>query len=314
MGFNCNAYYGYLVRGDLTEAIGYVKQFPEQSKLYERFMSVFDREQYVTYDVDAGLNEILAIYQRYYREAFYLCFGKEQAEENLRQRLADYLNVTDGNITLEDLEDTKVAELFQSKGLRFLGGKTDGYYGPYIWRTEETAEYEVELPEGIQSYSVKLLDGFISLSWLAYLSFGEITPGGWAGDDGVIRCVRSSYDFESENFKVSLLKHEAQHAMDKAQEKNMSSAELEYRAKLVELIYSRERNLLELFAQEANAFDESNGHAVAAHRIVEGFSKELDDSHVEITALPISEIQRIARRLFEESRQKADGRKNAAVK
>ncbi len=94
----------------------------------------------------------------------------------------------------------------------------------------------MELPEGTQDYAVKFLDGFIMKSWLDYISFGETGTGGWSNGDGLIHCVRAAWDLESEDFQVSLLKHEAQHAMDQVRYKDITNKELEYRAKLVELI------------------------------------------------------------------------------
>ena len=38
--FSENTYYEYLVKGNLPEAIDYVKQFPEQAKRYHRFLEV----------------------------------------------------------------------------------------------------------------------------------------------------------------------------------------------------------------------------------------------------------------------------------
>lgn len=298
--FSKNIYYGYIIRGDLTGAISYVKQFPEQAELHRRFVEVFERERGVAYEVDADLNRILGIYQRYYRDAFYLCIGRESAADKLRKRLADFFRI-DKSAELPDIEQNQVAKAFQSRGFHFLGGKTSGYYGPYIWRTTETKTYEVELPDGIQTYTVKLLDGFITKSWIDYLSFGEISPGGWPDGDGTINCVKSAYDFDSENFKVSLLKHEAQHARDLAVNPDMSSEELEYRAKLVELIYSSQRNLLGRFAQEADHSDKSNGHASASNRIMEDFVRKLNRNVEEIARLPTERIQSVARALFEES-------------
>lgn len=299
MVFDQNAYYSYILKGDLHGAIHYIQQFPEQSDLYNRFIAVFENERYITYDVDAELNQVLTIYQQYYRDVFYLLLGKETAAENLRTRLAAFLGIPDTDHALEDLE-LLLTNVFQSKGFYFLAGRTSGYYGPYIWQTTETVSYNVELPDGIQTYSVKLLDGFLTRSWINYLSFGEISPGGWTDADGIISCVKSSYDFDSENFHVSLLKHEAQHARDLAADENMSSETLEYRAKLVELIYSKQRNLLKEFLQEADASDPSNGHAMAAHRIVKGFTeqhgKELGD-------LTIEQLQNTAQKLFAESSQ-----------
>lgn len=301
MVFDCDLYYGYIIKGDLLSAITYIKQFPEKSDLYNRFASVFEHEQYISYEVDAELNEILLAYQKYYRDAFYLCIAKEQAENKLKERLAKLLNIADEHIALCELEQKNLVDLFESRGLHFLGGKTGGYYGPYIWRTTETVTYDVELPDGVQNYSVKLLDGFIVRSWIDYLSFGEIGSGGWADGDGYINCVKSAWDFESESFRVSLLKHEAQHAQDLKMDKNMSSEDLEYRAKLVELIYSKERNLLQSFAQESDPTDKSNGHAMAAYRILKGFADMLRVDEVNPERIQLEQIQTIARALFDDS-------------
>lgn len=304
---NKEIYYGYIVKGDLHGAINYVKQFPEQATLYNRFMAVFGREQYISYEVNDVLNYILTAYQQYYRDVFYLCTGKEQAEIRLRDRLTEIIGITDNfvdemNVELCDLEQHQLAELFQQQGLHFLGGRTSGYYGPYIWRTTEIVSYDVELPEGIQTFSVKLLDGFIACSWTDYLSFGEVGSGGWVDSEGYINCVKSAWDFDSESFRVSLLKHEAQHARDLQADKDISSEDLEYRAKLVELIYSCERNLLPAFAQEADSADKSNSHAMAAYRIIKGFSDALGVDRIDPAAIPMEKIQTVARRLFEKSK------------
>lgn len=301
IGFNKNIYYGYIIKGDLNGAIGYVKQFPEQNELYDRFMAVFEQEKYTTYEADAYINGILTIYQQYYRDAFYLCIGKEQAADKLRARLAAFLSIDDESIDLCDMEENQIAEAFQSRGFHFMGGRSSGYYGPYVWRTTEAKTYEVELPDGIETYTVKLLDGFVTISWIDFLSFGEISPGGWADSDGIINCVKSSYDFDSENFKVSLLKHEAQHARDLSVYKDMSSEDLEYRAKLVELIYSSERNMLERFIYEADSADKSNGHSSASSRIVENFARKLNLNCAAIKSLPKEQVQTTASVLFEES-------------
>lgn len=299
--FSKSIYRGYIIKGDLTGAINYVKQFPSQAELYQRFMEVFEREQYTIYEADAGLNELLLVYQRYYRDVFYLCLDREKAEDRLRAGLAGCLGMGDESMTLCDMEEHHVAEAFQRQGLYFLGGRTSGYYGPYIWRTTQSRTYEVELPDGIQPYTVKLLDGFVSRSWMDYISFGEIGTGGWSDETGIINCVKSVYDLDGEDFKVSLLKHEAQHAQDLAVKKEMLSVDLEYRAKLVELIYSSQRDMLKLFAQEADGQDQSNGHSAASSRIMEGFAQKLDLSRPELEKLPKDMIQNVAKILFEES-------------
>lgn len=202
-----------------------------------------------------------------------------------------------------DIEKSKIAEMFQKQSYHFLGGKTGGYWGPYIWETTESKTYDVELPDGQRPYLVKFLDGFISKSWLDYVSFGEIGTGGWTDGDGIIHCVKASYELEDENFTVSLLKHEAQHAMDLSKHPHMSSDDLEYRAKLVELIYSSKRNLLQQFIHEADNSKEKNGHSLAANRVVEEFAKKLHIDSKQFCTLSITEIQTISKELLDNSNE-----------
>lgn len=299
--FNENIFCGQLLNGDLKGAIGYLAQFPEQSELYGRYISVFENETCLTLDTDDYLNQILAIYQKYYRDVFYRNVDAETAAETIRNRFAAFFGIKNRSVTLGEIEQTEIAGAFRSRSYQFLGGKSSGYFGPYIWKTTESKTYAVELPEGIRDYTVRLLGGFISKSWIDYISFGKISPGGWADGDGVINCVKDSYDFEAESFTVSLLKHEAQHEMDLSNYKNMSSEDLEYRAKLVELIYSSKRNLLHQFIYEANSSNTGNGHSLAADRIVGGFAKTLHRSRNEFGTLSIDEIQSAAKALFVKS-------------
>lgn len=306
MQFDRDIYYGNIVRGDLRGAIGYVRQFPEQAGLYGRFMERFEYGQDVSWDLDAELNGILSVYQQYYRDVFYRGTGKAQAADRLRDRLAVLLGFNDDGVDLGKMEQERLPTLFAGRGLHFMGGMTNGYYGPYVWRSTETVSNDVELPDGIRTYPVKLLDGFLARSWIDYLSFGQIGPGGWTDGDGIINCIKSAWDLESEAFRVSLLKHEAQHARDLKVNPQMSSEDLEYRAKLVELIYSGERNLLTAFTQEADGSDRGNGHAMAAQRIVRAFAQVLGVEKLDPAAIGIGTVQQNARMLFEKSRVSED--------
>lgn len=294
--FDQNLCLAWLKKGRLRPAMEYLAQFPEQAELYRQYMSLYQQEQYLSYDVDSQLQDILLAYQKYYRDAFYLEQSPEEAAEGLRARLAGLLGA--GAASLDELEEL-AAEAFRAGGFHFLGGRTGGCYGPYIWRTEELRRYEVELPEGVQEYAVKLLGGFVMESWLSYLTFGLSGTGGWSNGDGLIHCVKRHYDLESESFRVSLLKHEAQHASDQSRYPGMSSADLEYRAKLVELIYSEERQLLGRFLQEADAANPGSGHGLAAERIVRGFARRQDGDG--LAALPIETVRAAALELFRES-------------
>ncbi len=294
-------FYGHLVRGELPSAMDCLEDDPEQSARRDRYRSRFVLGQREQCPVDGALGAMLEVYWRYYRKVFYLRHDRQKAAVELADGLAHCLGLGDDHPGLDALEDGPVAAAFASGGYYFQGGRTGGFYGPYIWRTTEKMVWAVELPDGVEEYTVKLLDGFISRSWLDYLSFGEIGTGGWTDGDGIINCVRASYDLQGEDFTVSLLKHEAQHVVDLRWVETMSSADLEYRAKLVELIYSRERNLLAKFVQQAGSGEEDGGHALAAHRIVEGFVRRLGLDRDAIVELNTQTVSTIAQTLFRES-------------
>ena len=299
--FDSEIFYGCLLRGEVRDAIQYLADFPEQAERYEKYVSRFEKEEYIALETDIFLNEILLIYQQYYRDVFYLHLDAEQAEETMKNKFICLFDLNDPAMPFSEIEDEKISKVFQQKNYHFLGGKTAGFWGPYIWKTTESKTYEVKLPDGVQPYTVRFLDSFLSKSWLDYISFGEVSTGGWTDGDGIIHCVKASYDTAGESFTVSLLKHEAQHAMDLSAYPHMSSDDLEYRAKLVELIYSKERNLLRQFALEADTSKESNGHSLAASRIVDGFEKRLGINAKKIDTLSIPEIQRVSKELFADS-------------
>ena len=150
--------------------------------------------------------------------------------------------------------------------------KPRGYYGPYIWKDTVPTVYHVELPGGTAEYAVNILKGFVFRSWMDYLTFGRYGTGGWASPDGTINCIEQAYDFESERFLVSLLKHETQHTVDMKQFPGITPDELEYRAKLVELHYSGNLGLLQKFLYEADESKTNDSHAIASARIKTEFT------------------------------------------
>lgn len=309
--FDAGRFRSELVKGRLRAAMSYLSQFPDQSERYARYTALFQEEKYLTYGVDRELNGILLCYQKYYREAFYLEQNPEEAARRLWGRLAGCFRLSGD--TAGAIETERVDAAFRAKGFHFLGGRTGGYWGPYIWRNEEVKRYAVELPDGEREYAVKFLDGFIMKSWLDYISLGEVGTGGWSQGDGLICCVRDAYDLDAESFRVSLLKHEAQHAMDLETYQGISSEDLEYRAKLVELIYSRERDLLERFAGEADTSRAGNGHGIAACRLLEGVERVLNVPREAFTSLPVEDVQAAARTLFAESTREAGKKYNTTT-
>lgn len=297
--YDDGVFLGFLLKGALRPAMDYLAQFPEKSAELQRYQRRFEQKQYEASDGNAELAPLLLVFQQYYRDIFYWNLSEPAARQHMQTRFAQCLLTEAGEFDT-DLEP-KIKDVFESHGFHYLGGRTSGYFGPYIWKVTTPKLYTVELPEGTQPYRVNLLSDFLSKSWLDYISLGRISTGGWADADGVLNCVAESYDLTSEAFTVSLLKHEAQHAMDLSRNADLAPAQLEYRAKLVELIYSVERNLLPAFAEEADSSNPANAHGLAAEKIITLFRAKLGNAAVPLAAVPVSEIQKIAQELFYES-------------
>lgn len=286
---------GFFIRGDVAGAIAYMKGIPELNEITQAYIDVFENERYVRYDVPDGLNRILLCYQQYFRDVFYLHEDHARAESALFEKLKRELALPDGGP--EEVEN-EMRLRFSREGFEVLFGKTNGYRGPYVWKETEPVTYEVELPETVSSYRINMLRGFVFRSWMDYLTFGEKGTGGWTSPDGTINCVENEYDVNSERFRVSLLKHEAQHAEDFRRWGDMEPKDLEYRAKLVELIYTRETNLLAKFCPEADPERKDDGHALASARI----KSEMGG----LISADIAEIQTRARALFAASSREMD--------
>ena len=259
----------FFLNGDIKGAIAYMREHEEYKDILPAYTAIFEDREYRTFEVPDALNDILRQYQIYYRDVFYCGLPEAEAADKLRTRLKALLHLPDAG---EELLTERLRSAFEAEGYHALFGKTQGYYGPYIWRDTVPTVYRVELPGGTAEYTVNILKGFVFRSWMDYLTFGRFGTGGWASPDGTINCIAQAYDFESERFLVSLLKHEAQHAVDMKRFPAITPAELEYRAKLVELHYSGDLGLLQKFVSKADESRADDSHAAASARIRREFA------------------------------------------
>lgn len=294
--FSFAEFSGFFIHGDVRGAIAYLKDYPEMKDVLETYWDLYEEEHYLSYGLPEKLEQVLLAYQKYFRNVFYIRMEEDKAVDTLFQSLSTCLHV---EATEEVLEEAQ-KRLFEVNGWHYLGGKTNGHYGPYVWKTTKEETYEVELPDGICSYRVNILDDFIFRSWMDYITFHRAGTGGWTDLDGTINCVASVYDFQSEKFRVSLLKHEAQHAMDMKRWPSIVPSELEYRAKLVELIYSKDETLLEKLLSVADENRPDDSHAVASVRL----KREL----ASYQSAPIGEIQKKALELLQLHTIEMDGK------
>ena len=277
----------FFVRGDIKGAIEFMREHDEYRDILPEYVAIFEEEKYLSYDIPSDLNDILLLYQIYYRDIFYCGIPESKASERLLEGLNDILGTKDAD---EVILGNNLQELFKNKGYCSQFGKTQGFFGPYVWKETVPTVYKVELPGGTAEYKVNILKGFVFRSWMDYLTFGRFGTGGWASPDGTINCIEKAYDFNSEKFLVSLLKHEAQHTIDMKSYPGITTEELEYRAKLVELHYSNNLALLDKFLAEASDERPNDSHALASFRV----KKEFED----VDKRSICEIQKRALELF----------------
>ena len=259
----------FFLNGDIKGAIAYMRNHEEFKDILPAYIAIFENCEYRTYEIPDILNDILRLYQVYFRDTFYCGLPETEAADKLLTQLKALLDMPDAE---EALLTEQLQSAFEAEGYHALFGKTQGYYGPYVWKDTVPAVYSVELPEGTAQYTVNILRGFVFRGWMDYLTFGRIGTRGWASEDGTINCIEQANDFESERFLVSLLKHEAQHTVDMKQFPGITPAELEYRAKLVELHYSGDLGLLRKFLSEADESRASDAHALASARLKRAFA------------------------------------------
>ena len=259
----------FFLNGDMKGAIAYMRDHEEFKDILPAYVAIFENCEYLKYEIPDILNDILRLYQIYFRDTFYCGLPEAETADKLLTQLKALLDMPEAE---EALLTEKLQSVFETNGYHALFGKTQGYYGPYVWKDTVPTVYSVELPDGTAEYTVNILKGFVFRSWMDYLTFGRFGTGGWASPDGTINCIEQAYDFESERFLVSLLKHEAQHTIDMKQFPGITPAELEYRAKLVELHYSSDLELLQKFLSAADESRSSDGHALASARLKREFA------------------------------------------
>ena len=263
-----------------------MRNHEEFKDILPAYIAIFENCEYRTYEIPDILNDILRLYQVYFRDTFYCGLLETEAADKLLTQLKALLDMPDAE---EALLTEQLQSAFEAEGYHALFGKTQGYYGPYVWKDTVPAVYSVELPEGTAQYTVNILRGFVFRSWMDYLTFGRFGTDGWASPDGTINCIEQAYDFESERFLVSLLKHEAQHTVDMKQFPGITPAELEYRAKLVELHYSGDLGLLQKFLSAADESRPNDSHAIASARLKREFADtdQKNLSHIQTRALEL---------------------------
>ena len=318
MEYNIQYFKSLLIQGKLRQAVKYLSDFEENKDLVKKYYETFEQKKDIIGSDNEVIQRIDAIYQEYYR----IVFWEEKPEEFSLRYLCESFSLLLGYKVpmlktkealiqaIEQLEG-KLKKIVEGEGYHYLGDTTAAWYGPYIWKETVPTKYIIDLPDQTYDLVVNMMEGFISRSWLDYLSFGEVGTGGWAGDEGQLYCVKQCYlnKMDTPSFQLSYLKHEAQHAVDKMNYDSLDSVVLEYRAKLVELIYYPDISKFLDFLLEADKTNTKNSHSYASFLIMSKLSKRILHKDYEENGaawLPFeNEIRNVAKELYREHPDKA---------
>lgn len=264
------------VEGTVNKTYQALKDLEYKTDKHTKIMDRYDERFYkknpdyrISHE-DLWIENVINTYRSYFVDVLTNKIERSVAEADLMGNLNRYLPAEKKGTDMQMTEES-VKNIFNEKGFGFLSGRVEPHYGPFIWKTIDKRMYHVELPDTTEEVQVCFLDDFLMLSWLHFATFGEVYAGGWTEKDALYCIVPNYRDILNEAlFLVSFLKHEAQHYCDYRQFPKLKGPDLEYRAKLVEIIYYPDYEFLEkLLIQAVN---KPNPHNYSAYIILKRFS------------------------------------------
>lgn len=229
-------------------------------------------------DLPPRSRRILQAYRLYWQGAMLRRATTANAERVLLDSLNAILAPPRGPAETLDDASERARIAIREEGLFALAGVTSPYYELMIWKTQNPATYHVKLPGRAVDVPVVFLDDFVSLGWAGFATCGRSHSGGWATKDSLF-ALRSAYDLDSENFRISYLAHEGTHFADYKRYPKLQQPELEYRAKLTELALSEKttHDLITGFARR-NGPDRSAPHHFANYWVATDMSRAVFSS------------------------------------
>lgn len=248
-----------------------IKQLSAQPEALLNFINQFNMDIPINLTSIPEINQILTIYKYYYTNILFFKKSSDQSEIATIQFSQHFFK--NSSITNFEQLEQHCQVICEKYGYHCQTGKTNGIYGPYIWKTNQEKTYTTEVLNKHYHVKVIFMSDFIASGWLRYYSLGAYGTAGWADKDGTLYAVDSVYpDKTSPDFLISLLKHETQHLIDYQQFPFLTSETLEFRAKIIELLYYNNPNKLNNIIDEAKN-NPNNGHAYASYLLLQLFKK-----------------------------------------
>ena len=283
-------------------------------KMYARFIT---REEAIeNVSGNKTVDDVSNIYREYWRNELLKKNTEARTDTTLYHSLVAYLlsnNLT--KLSKDSLQktiknDVELKSIIEKEGFKAKFMYRDGFQDLIIWNKESSEKYEVPLLEDTITTTVRFIQNYVLNGYDDYATFGSAQVGGWAEkESATLYCNKNEYDLASEHFRVSYLKHGSLHFIDLNEYPELSAADLEYRAKMIELMCCTEATIYDRIAQflnGANAENRSHSHAYANHILIKNLSQILFNSeyvsdHNQWQQLSVEEINNAAKLLFDRS-------------
>jgi len=277
--------YTFALRGELGKVFAILDtikiQNPQELKIKNKFYARFinDTERFDYHSQDSSIIQFVDNFHTYWKSVMIDSLAIEKADSLFERKMARYLfkeKYGSENVPVDSIQQNlyKYSNEFVNEKGYFSNafGKTGMLYDLFLWKKNDVVKYTIELIDDTVEVTVHLMDDFISTGWSHYTTFGKSYTGGWANREALF-CVVSAYDLTSENYKVSYLAHEGQHFSDYKRYPALQQRDLEYRAKLVELVKSNSTtyDLLNKFIKNSSG-EPINAHAFANYCVIKNLS------------------------------------------
>jgi hypothetical protein len=297
----------------LTNPIINYKYQSWKKKMHTRFVS--ENEIIENTSGNKIINDISNIYRDYWRTELLKKNPENRTDTTLYITLTNYIlsnhltSLSQDSLSKNIKDDSELKKIIEAQGFKSDFKFRNGFQELFIWNKEMIKDYEVTLPKDTINTKVVFIEEFHITGYDDYATCGNTQVGGWAIKESATLYCNNGYDLSSEKFNISYLKHESLHFTDLNEYPNLSSADLEYRAKAIELMYCTEKSIyseIAEFIHGADSSDRSHSHLYANYILIKKLSKLLFTSEYESDLnkwrqLSVEEINRAASELYHDS-------------
>lgn len=252
-----------------------------KKRMYARFVS--KEEVFENTSGNKIVNDISNIYREYWRVEMMKPLPESRTDSVLYLTIAEYLQsnkltkISNDSLRKNIKDDSVLKDVIEKEGFKVDFKFRNGFQEIFIWDKESIQKYDVILPKETVQTTVVFIESYHINGYDDFATIGDSQVGGWAEKEtATLFCNKGAYDLDSEKFEISYLKHESLHFTDLNNYPNLSPADLEYRAKVIELMYCTAETIYDRiseFALGADKSDRENSHPYANYMLIQNLSK-----------------------------------------